>query len=67
MVANHFLEHHKEDYTFTELNKLGVMTKKVIRAIFADLLAMAIFPFSLTVSVLFKIFEWLNDRIGVFD
>jgi len=66
-VVNHYLENHKDKYVFTTSDRIGVLSRKVIKAILGDILGIIILPFSFIVSVLFKIFEWLNDRIGLFD
>lgn len=66
IVVNHYLENHKESYELTKLEKIGVQSRKIIKAMLKDILGLVILPFSLVVSVLFKVFEWLNDRIGMF-
>ena len=66
VVIDHYLENHKEKYNFTSLDKIGVFLRKIIKAVLKDLLMIVVFPFSLVVSVLNKMFEWLNDRIGMF-
>lgn len=66
-VVNHFLKNHSKEYEFSKLDKIGVQLRKIIRAILKDLLGIMVLPFSLIVSILYKVFEWLNDRIGMFD
>jgi len=66
MVVDHYLKNHKEEYKFTLLDRIGVFSRKLIRAILRDILMIVITPISLIISVLHKVFEWLNDRMGLF-
>lgn len=66
-VVNHYKQFHKSEIPISIFDIISVFSKKIIKGILKDILGILLFPFSLFVSVVFKVFEWLNDRIGMFD
>ncbi len=66
-AINHYLEYHNGATEFSYIERIRIYIKTIVKGIIKDILGLLLLPFSLIVSVLYKIFEWLNNKIGMFD
>jgi hypothetical protein len=66
-VKKHFSERHENSITAYNRIRYFKMVRKIVAAAVIDGIQLVLFPVCFIVSLLHKGFEWVNDRIGIFD